>query len=548
MVKKRRIHAGETYFAFRAALPLLLWRRELGARCRGQPGAAPAGSLGGVEQQLLESVLQLIDLQDSFDTHAAASASGNAGLLQQPSSVLEMALHNGLLFVLVQSGLCPVYLVTGTTHRAAGLLNQSPHEVIRSLVVNPHDSSVVMVSCNTTNTAVLLHTTSTPAHPRCFRAAGSYCTAGRCILEVVGGWGFVEFDDTCRVALLLNTASMQYKVYDMTTDYRLLFTLPASNIAELKLGSQYLLLLQTQPGSTPPLTSTPAGPHDAQHRQDHGVVVGCGGVPAAEQIHSSEAVLSHEELRVKCPVRKTVRLQVYAAANGQKLAEHVLLLPSTAASHGNPFDVLELCGDKLLLKLPLHVFEVYEVLSMQLCGTGSNEHLSQVSDFLFLQHQHMFMTICGHTITTWNFKGAQVAHFEDHELWYPGMHQSNTLYITDTWVVSLCRAKASVTRLPAASEPGSLHISSLTTGQLLAAVRATHQGSSSSSSQADRQGQGCQSEEEGSSDGGCSPGKPRACGLTDVTSLLFVEGSSTIYTGTQQGLVHCWAPGRTEPP
>jgi hypothetical protein len=63
MVKKRRIHAGETYFAFRAALPLLLWRRELGARCRGQPGAAPAGSLGGVEQQLLESVLQLIDLQ-----------------------------------------------------------------------------------------------------------------------------------------------------------------------------------------------------------------------------------------------------------------------------------------------------------------------------------------------------------------------------------------------------------------------------------------------------------------------------------------------------
>jgi hypothetical protein len=32
-----------------------------------------------------------------------------------------------------------------------------------------------------------------------------------------------------------------------------------------------------------------------------------------------------------------------------------------------------------------------------------------------------------------------VAQFEDHELWYPGMHHSNTLYITDTWVVSLCR-------------------------------------------------------------------------------------------------------------
>lgn len=36
--------------------------------------------------------------------------------MQQPSSVLEMALHNGLLFVLLQSGLCPVYLVTGQQH------------------------------------------------------------------------------------------------------------------------------------------------------------------------------------------------------------------------------------------------------------------------------------------------------------------------------------------------------------------------------------------------------------------------------------------------
>jgi hypothetical protein len=71
------------------------------------------------------------------------------------------------LFLSCQPTLLLLFVcAAGTTHRAAGLLNQSPHEVIRSLVVNPHDSSVVMVSCNTTNTAVLLHTTSTPAHPR----------------------------------------------------------------------------------------------------------------------------------------------------------------------------------------------------------------------------------------------------------------------------------------------------------------------------------------------------------------------------------------------
>jgi hypothetical protein len=38
-----------------------------------------------------------------------------------------------------------------------------------------------------------------------------------------------------------------------------------------------------------------------------------------------------------------------------------------------------------------------------------------------------------------------VAVFEDHELWYPGMHHSNTLYITDTWVVSLCRVSEAST-------------------------------------------------------------------------------------------------------
>lgn len=60
---------------------------------------------------------QNMHLQDSFDTHAASS-SASAGLrfMHQPSSVLEMALHNGLLFVLLQCGLCPVYLVAGQQH------------------------------------------------------------------------------------------------------------------------------------------------------------------------------------------------------------------------------------------------------------------------------------------------------------------------------------------------------------------------------------------------------------------------------------------------
>jgi len=34
-----------------------------------------------------------------------------------------------------------------------------------------------------------------------------------------------------------------------------------------------------------------------------------------------------------------------------------------------------------------------------------------------------------------------VTEFEDHDLWYPGSHNSSTSYITDRWVISLCRVR-----------------------------------------------------------------------------------------------------------
>ena len=53
---------------------------------------------------------------------------------------------------------------------------------------------------------------------------------------------------------------------------------------------------------------------------------------------------------------------VTAAGVLQRLAEHILLLPGHhKQASGCPFDVMELCGNKLLLKLPLCPFEVYEV-------------------------------------------------------------------------------------------------------------------------------------------------------------------------------------------
>jgi len=53
-------------------------------------------------------------LQRSFDTHdEAASSQFHLGYMQQRSAVQELALQGGLLFVLLQSGLCPVYDAKG---------------------------------------------------------------------------------------------------------------------------------------------------------------------------------------------------------------------------------------------------------------------------------------------------------------------------------------------------------------------------------------------------------------------------------------------------
>lgn len=41
---------------------------------------------------------------------------------------------------------------------------------------------------------------------------------------------------------------------------------------------------------------------------------------------------------------------------------------------------------------------------MRLCGVSDHEHLSQVSSFLHLVPQGLFLTVCGHTPTTWDFK------------------------------------------------------------------------------------------------------------------------------------------------
>lgn len=152
------------------------------------------------------------------------------------------------------------------------------------------------------------------------------------------------------VLLPLHCCCRQYKVYDMTADYRLLFTLPAAGVGDIKLSPQYLLLLQCgtqqQPFTAPsppllPQTTTdtsPAGsvsphskataaaaaakPQTGQQLAAAGrvVVVGqqCPGQDSTPDLEKQQQ--QEEEGHLNRHVHAmgiSLLLVVYAAANGQ---------------------------------------------------------------------------------------------------------------------------------------------------------------------------------------------------------------------------------------
>lgn len=123
----------------------------------------------------------------------------------------------------------------------------------------------------------------------------------------------------------------------MTSDYRLLFTLPATNTAEIKLGSRLLLLLTT-PQPLPPgnAAATAVTPATAAADASGGagvsfstVAVGMGGGNGCESAAMEgehDADLWWRSSKKRGSQVKAPRLLVYAAANGQVTPGHRLRL------------------------------------------------------------------------------------------------------------------------------------------------------------------------------------------------------------------------------
>eukprot|EP00878_Enallax_costatus_P043825 GHUV01051914.1.p1 GENE.GHUV01051914.1~~GHUV01051914.1.p1 ORF type:complete len:333 (+),score=121.94 GHUV01051914.1:313-1311(+) len=326
-------------------------------------------------------------------------------------------------------------------------------------------------------------------------------------------------------------ATRQYKIYDLSKpDYTLLYTVVATGITEVKLSSSHLVIIRQpysriQPPSCSSSWTQQEVPSIAQQlsHQTNADSDGSVGLEGDARV---------AEYRTGSKVQQVLPVEVISAVNGQVVAKHDLAMQPGQAY----FEVLELFGSHLLLKQPVQTFRIIDVVAVKVTGSSSHESLSQVSSFVYLQPQHLFMTVSYHTLITWNFKAEQVASFEDHTLWYPGNLDDPLMCLTGDWVVSYCRPKNMQTSLLAANAVGAIHISNVWTGQLVAKIEAKQ----TAEEDADMQELLLDTD---SGTGLLAIEQAMRKALTDVTCVSFDDLTLTIYTGNQTGMVHHWAPG-----
>eukprot|EP00878_Enallax_costatus_P042033 GHUV01048988.1.p1 GENE.GHUV01048988.1~~GHUV01048988.1.p1 ORF type:complete len:392 (+),score=130.85 GHUV01048988.1:313-1488(+) len=385
-------------------------------------------------------------------------------------------------------------------------------------------------------------------------------------------------------------ATRQYKIYDLSKpDYTLLYTVVATGITEVKLSSSHLVIIR-QPYSRiqPPSCSSswtqqevPSIAQQLSHQTnaDSDGSVGLEGDARVAEYRTGSKVQQvlpvevisavNGQVGTSAAVRASINVQlrlgmlpgcshvcswpatlgfiapigiVYAFSNLQPVCD-ILACLQVVAKHDlamQPgqayFEVLELFGSHLLLKQPVQTFRIIDVVAVKVTGSSSHESLSQVSSFVYLQPQHLFMTVSYHTLITWNFKAEQVASFEDHTLWYPGNLDDPLMCLTGDWVVSYCRPKNMQTSLLAANAVGAIHISNVWTGQLVAKIEAKQ----TAEEDADMQELLLDTD---SGTGLLAIEQAMRKALTDVTCVSFDDLTLTIYTGNQTGMVHHWAPG-----
>eukprot|EP00877_Chromochloris_zofingiensis_P006043 jgi/Chrzof1/1692/Cz10g17140.t1 len=350
-----------------------------------------------------------------------------------------------------------IYLVAAESGKRRCYLNRDGDNVIRSIAYNKSAGCIITVSCHHSDRFRTLQCTSHAI--RLLESGSTFSTTGTALFctDVLVFPGFVEFDDVAHKALVYAVKQQMYKMYCLCTQ-RLLFTIDAAAVQDIKFSGPYVLIVK--------------------HKK-------MGQLP----------------------------IQMLSTSSGQVLADYCLPL----APHLE-IELLELCGNKVIFKQAMRPFTVYQVASGDVILQTSNDLLNVTSSLFHLHHWQLFLAVNGHKLTTWDFKGNLVASFADNVLWYADANSASTLYLATQrdWIISYCKPSSSTGTLPEADAVGSINISDVLTGALIAKLAPDDKACTQSA---------------------CI----RRHALTDVTAVYYDEDDHTIYMGNGQGLVHKWS-------
>ncbi|CAI5464222.1 unnamed protein product [Closterium sp. Yama58-4] len=398
-----------------------------------------------------EEKFRNFSLQGEYDTFDAKAAQvERLSFLKRRSRIVEIVAAKDLLFTLAHSGACAAICLE--SRRRLCYMNVGSEEVIRSLFFNKNNDSLITVSVYAQDNFSSLKCRSTPLeYIRRGRPSEGFALFE---LESLRWPGFVEFDDVNGKVLTYSADNGMYKVFDLR-NYTLLYSVPDSNIQEIKISPGIMLLIYNRAE---------------------------GHVP----------------------------LKILSIEDGAVLASFVQLL-----QRGKKVDFIEQFNEKLLVKQENDNLHILDVRTREETQVSRTEFMTP-SAFIFLYENQLFLTFRNRAVAVWNFRGEMVTAFEDHELWYPDCN-TNNIYITSDQdlIISYCKHH----HPSHAPHVGSINISNILTGKLLAKIS-----SDSESAQAKSKSVHSTMKE----------------ALEDVTALFYDEDRNEIYTGNRSGFVHVW--------
>lgn len=271
--------------------------------------------------------------------------------LRKRTRIVEIIAAGDLIFCLSQSGVCSV--VNRAKGIRIGMMNTASDEVIRSVFYNKMSQSVITVSVYRRDQFSTLRCRSTPIS--CIRSGKIPHGLPLFQSETIKYPGFVEFDELNGKILSYSESESVYRVWSMH-NYALLFTIPAHDVHEVKIGHGVLLVIMRRQTGHVPVT-----------------------------------VLDIED--------------------GSILQSSVQIL-----NRSKKIELIEQCGDKLLIKQEdenLHIVNLKTGLVTQASKTG----IVTPNSFIYLHSQQRFLTIQDRGVKLFDFNGQMLARFEDVNLW-----------------------------------------------------------------------------------------------------------------------------------